>query len=136
VTVKVRVTDEHGQSAEDTAEIDVIWDFGGFVAPSNPNGVTQIKAGASHPVKFSLDGDQGLAVLGGDLLFQRHACPTGAPIGGPIIAVQAEPFAYDPLTDTYKFVWKTQKAWAGWCGALAVPLADGQTYTLEVAFKP
>lgn len=136
VTVTVRVTDEHGQWADDNATIDVIWDFGGFVAPSNPNGVTQIKAGASHPVKFSLDGDQGLAVLGGDVLFQRHACPRGAPMGVPIIAAQAEPFAYDPLTDTYKFVWKTQKAWAGWCGTLAVPLADGQTYSLEVAFKP
>jgi predicted extracellular nuclease len=136
VTVTVRVTDEHGQWAQDTATIDVIWDFGGFLAPSNPSGVTQIKAGASHPVKFSLDGDQGLDVLGGNLLFQRHACPTGAPIGSPIIAAQAEPFSYDPLTDTYKFVWKTQRAWAGWCGTLAVPLADGQTYSLEVAFKP
>jgi uncharacterized protein len=135
ITVTVRVTDEHGQFAEDTAEIDVIWDFGGFVTPSNPAGVTQVKAGASLPVRFSLDGDQGLEVLGGEVLFQRHACPTGASIGGPIVAEQAEPFSYDPLTDTYRFVWKTKKAWVGWCGTLAVPLADGQTYMLEVAFK-
>jgi len=136
VTVKVRVTDAHGQSAEDSAEIDVIWDFGGFTPPSNSAGVTQIKAGASHPLKFSLDGDQGMAVLGGDLLFQRHACPTGSAIGSPIVAARSEPFSYDPVTDTYKFVWKTQKAWVGWCGTLAVPLADGQAYSLEVAFKP
>jgi predicted extracellular nuclease len=135
VTVTVRVTDVHGQFAEDTATIKVIWDFGGFLAPSNPAGVTQVKAGASHPVKFSLDGDQGPSVLGGNLLFQRHACPTGAAIGPPIVVERAEPFSYDPLTDTYKFVWKTKKAWAGWCGTLAVPLADGQTYTLEIVFK-
>jgi uncharacterized protein len=135
LTVKVRVTDVHGQFAEDTATIKVIWDFGGFLAPSNPAGVTRISAGASHPIKFSLDGDQGPNVLGGNLLFQRHACPSGAAIGSPIIAEMAEPFSYDPLTDTYKFVWKTNRAWAGWCGTLAVPLADGQTYTLEVAFR-
>jgi hypothetical protein len=79
--------------------------------------------------------EQGLDVLGDDLPFQRHACPTGADIGSPIVAEQAEPFSYDPLTDAYKVVWKTKKAWAGWCGTLAVPLADGQTYMLEVAFK-
>ena len=50
-------------------------------------------------------------------------------------AEQVEPFSYDPLTDLYKFVWKTKRAWAGWCGTLSVPLADGQTYKLEVAFK-
>jgi predicted extracellular nuclease len=135
VTVTVRVTDEHGQWSEDTATIDVIWDFGGFLSPSMPGGVTSIKAGASHPVRFSLDGDQGKAVLGGDLLLQRHACPTGNAIGSPIVAAPNEPFSYDPLTDSYKFVWKTQKAWVGWCGTLSVPLADGQTYRLEVAFK-
>jgi uncharacterized protein len=135
VTVRVRVTDEHGQWSEDTATIDVIWDFSGFMAPSTPAGVTTIKAGASHPVKFSLDGDQGMAVLGGNLLLQQHACPTGGSIGSPIVAAQSEPFSYDLLTDSYKFVWKTQKAWAGLCGTLSVPLADGQTYTLEVRFK-
>ena len=135
LTVTVRVTDGHGQWSEDTATIDVIWDFGGFTSPSTPGGVTTIKAGASHPVKFSLDGDQGMAVLGGDLLLQRHACPTGGAIGTPIVAARNEPFSYDPVTDSYKFVWKTQKGWAGWCATLSVPLADGQTYTLEVRFK-
>ena len=48
----------------------------------------------------------------------------------------SEPFAYDPATDTYRFTWKTQKAWAGWCGTLTVALADGERYDLEVRFKP
>jgi predicted extracellular nuclease len=136
VVVTVEVTDEHGQSSTDTAEIRIIWDFGGFQAPSTPGGVTQIKAGAAHPVKFSLDGPQGGAVLDGNPIFQRHACPTGADIGAPIPTTASEPFAYDASTDTYRFTWKTQKAWAGWCGTLTLVLADGETYDLEVRFKP
>ena len=136
VTVTVRITDEHGQSSTDTADVRIIWDFGGFQSPSNPGGVTMVKAGASLPVKFSLDGDQGLAVLDGDPLFQRHVCPTGATIGRPITAVASEPFAYDAATDTYRFTWKTNKAWTAWCGTLTVALADGEAYELEVRFKP
>jgi predicted extracellular nuclease len=136
VTVTVQVTDEHGQTSTDTADIRVIWDFGGFQAPSTPAGVTEIKAGSSHPLKFSLDGPQGEAVLDGNPTFQRHECPNGDDIGAPIHTTASEPFAYDAATDTYRFTWKTQKAWAGWCGTLTVALADGETYDLEVIFKP
>ena len=136
VTVTVQVTDEHGQASTDSVDIRVIWAFDGFGPPSAPNGVTEIKAGSAHPVKFSLDGPQGMAVLDGNPTFQRHACPTGAAIGQPISTTASEPFAYDPATDTYRFTWKTQKAWAGWCGTLTVALADGERYDLEVRFKP
>ena len=136
VTVTVQVTDEHGQSSTDTAEVRIIWDFGGFQSPANPGGVTQVKAGATLPVKFSLDGPQGMAVLDGDPTFQRQHCQSGADIGPAITAVASEPFAYDVATDTYKFAWKTQKAWAGWCGTLTVALADGESYPMEVRFKP
>ena len=136
VTVTVRITDEHGQSSSDTADIRVIWDFGGYQSPANAGGVTLLNAGASLPVKFSLDGDQGLAILDGDPTFQRHACPTGATIGSPITAVASEPFAYEAATDTYRFTWKTDKAWTSWCGTLTVALADGEAYTMEVRFKP
>jgi len=135
ITVRVRATDGHDQFADDTATIRVIWDFGGFQPPSNPNGVTVIKAGGSQPIKFSLSGNQGMAVLAGDPSFQRRDCSTGATIGSPIVATAAEPFAYDAATDTYKFVWRTRKAWSGWCGTLSVALADGQSYTLAVTFK-
>jgi hypothetical protein len=49
--------------------------------------------------------------------------------------VVSEPFAYDPLTDQYKFAWKTEKAWVGWCGTLTVHLADAQDYPLAVRFR-
>ena len=133
VTVSVRITDEHGQSSTDTATIDVIWDFGGFLPPASGGSATA-KAGSSLPVKFSLAGDQGLGVLDGTPVVQRWDCSTEAPIGGPFPAAQSEPFSYDPLTDEYKFVWKTNKAWANTCATLTVALDDGQSYTVDVSF--
>ncbi len=110
------------------------YDFGGFQNPASASGVTTLKAGQTLPVRFSLGGDRGLAVLYGDPTFQRTDCTTGAAIGSPIAAVSAEPFSYSPASDTYKFVWKTQKSWATWCGTLTVVLADGTSEELDVRF--
>jgi predicted extracellular nuclease len=135
VTVTVMITDEHGQFSTDTADIDVIWDFGGFKAPINDPGVTTVNAGGSQPVKFSLDGPQGSAILDGAPTLQHEDCLTHEAIGSPINASANEPLAYDAATDTYKYSWKTQKAWAGWCGTFSLHLADGQSYDFEVRFK-
>lgn len=110
------------------------YDFGGFQPPANPGGVTTVKAGASVPVKFSLGGFRGSGVLDGQPSFQRTNCVSGAAIGAAIPAVSAEPFAYDAATDSYRFVWKTDKAWATWCGTLTVALDDGTSETLAVRF--
>ena len=32
---------------------------------------------------------------------------------------------YDPATDTYNYIWKTNKAWANTCRQLIVTLIDG-----------
>ena len=135
VTVTVQITDEHGQSSTDTAEIQVIWDFGGFKPPINASGVTTINAGGSQPVKFSLDGFQGFAILDGAPTFQREDCTTHDAIGSPIAADAGEPLSYEAATDWYKFTWKTKKSWNGWCGTFSLHLADGQSYDFEVRFK-
>ena len=108
------------------------YDFGGFEPPASASGLTSIRAGQALPVRFSLGGDRGLAVLFGDPRFQRTDCSSGSPIGAPTAAVAAEPFAYSALTDTYKYVWKTEKSWVGWCGTLTVVLADGTSEQLDV----
>ena len=135
ITVSVQITDEHGQSSTDTAEIQVTWDFGGFKPPINSSGATPVNAGGSQPVKFSLDGFQGFDILDGAPTFRREDCTTHDPIGSPITASAGSPLAYDALTGWYKFTWKTQKAWAGWCGTFSLHLADGQSYHFEVRFK-
>jgi len=135
VTVTVQITDEHGQSSTDTADIQVIWDFGGFKPPINASGVTLLNAGGGQPVKFSLDGLQGFAILDGAPTFQREDCTTHATIGSPIDAARSEPLSYDSATGWYKFVWKTQKAWAGWCGTFSLHLADGESHGFAVRFR-
>ena len=110
------------------------YDFGGFLNPASSSGVTSLKAGQTLPVRFSLNGNRGLAVLYGDPAFQRTDCSSGAAIGSPITAVASEPFSYSPATDTYKFAWKTQKAWANWCGTLTLVFADGTSEELDVRF--
>ncbi len=110
------------------------YDFGGFLNPASSSGVTSLKAGQTLPVRFSLGGNRGLAVLYGDPAFQRTECSSGAAIGSPITAVASEPFSYSPATDTYKFAWKTQKAWANWCGTLTLVFADGTSEKLDVRF--
>ena len=133
VTVTVRITDENGQSSTDTATIDVIWDFGGFLPPAAGGSVT-VKAGASVPVKFSLAGSQGLAILDGTPTYQRWDCATLAPIGSVATATLGEPLSYDPSRDEYKLVWKTAKGWSGTCATLTVAFDDGQAYELDVRF--
>ncbi|HYH92745.1 MAG TPA: ExeM/NucH family extracellular endonuclease [Candidatus Saccharimonadales bacterium] len=135
VTVHVRATDAWGNASTTEVDIDVIWDFGGFLAPSNPGGVTSVNAGSALPIRFSLDGAQGLSVLDGDPTFQRTNCTTGASIGSSFVTAASEPFSYSAATDAYTFTWKTQKAWAGWCGTVRVALDDGTTHDLAIRFK-
>jgi hypothetical protein len=109
------------------------YDFGGFQNPASASGVTSINAGQTLPVRFSLGGDRGLAVLYGDPTVQLTDCTSGAAIGQPMTATAGEPFSYSPATDTYKFVWKTQKSWTG-CGTLTIVFADGTSEELDVQF--
>ena len=110
------------------------YDFGGFKPPVAASGVTSVRAGQSLPVRFSLGGDRGPSVLYGDPMFQRTDCASGSPIGSAIPAVASEPFSYSSASDTYKYVWKTQKTWAAWCGTLTFVLADGTSEHLDVRF--
>ena len=41
---------------------------------------------------------------------------------------------YDPLTDEYTYVWKTQKSWAGSCRILTFQLDDGSTHEALFSF--
>lgn len=36
--------------------------------------------------------------------------------------------SYDPVSDEYTYVWKTEKLWAGTCRQLVVGLKDGATH--------
>jgi predicted extracellular nuclease len=135
VVVKVRATDESGLTRTADATIHVIWDFGGFQAPLDPAKVNVVKAGSAVPVKFSLDGPQGLSVLQGVPTVQFGSCASGDPEDDVETTANGGGLAYDAATDTYTYVWKTQKAWAGRCGTVVVALSDGTSHTFDVRFK-
>jgi hypothetical protein len=41
---------------------------------------------------------------------------------------------YDPLTNTYTYVWKTQKSWAGQCRTFRITFDDGTYRTADFSF--
>lgn len=93
--------------------------------------VNSVKAGAAVPVKFSLSGNQGLGILNGAPTSGRVTCNTTAPVDAveDTATAGSSGLTYDPISDTYSYVWKTDKAWAGTCRQLNVKLNDGSTYT-------
>jgi hypothetical protein len=71
---------------------------------------------------------------------QTVACP-GAGSGGSSGAIEETVTAgnsslqYDPKTQTYTYVWKTDKAWAGTCRQLIVKLIDGTEHSALFQFN-
>lgn len=51
------------------------------------------------------------------------------------VTAGASSLSYDATTNTYTYVWKTQKAWAGTCGTLHVTLTDGSDHTALFQFR-
>ena len=105
--------------------------FGGLLAPVDPlPTLNSMKAGAAVPVKFSLGGNFGLNIFAADYpKSQIVACDSMAPVDGVEQTVSAggSGLAYDPASDLYTYVWKTDKAWAGTCRQLVLSFADGTT---------
>ncbi len=115
------------------------YNFAGFFPPiANAPVFNTAKAGSSIPVKFSLGGDQGLDIfLAGYPLSQQIACDTSAPPASAEQTVNAgvSTLTYDPSTDQYIYVWKSDKSWAGTCRQLVVILKDGSIHTANFQFK-
>jgi hypothetical protein len=43
--------------------------------------------------------------------------------------------SYDPVSDQYTYVWKTNKAWAGQCRQLVLRFNDGQEFRANFQFR-
>jgi subtilisin-like proprotein convertase family protein len=114
------------------------YSFTGFDPPVSNSDLNRAKAGSAVPIKFSLDGDQGLDILlEGYPQVQLVDCTSGDPAGIAVTAVTAgmSGLQYDPLTDTYTFLWKTQKDWAGKCAVFELGLNDGSSHEASFSFK-
>ena len=96
-----------------------------------------MKAGRSVPVKFSLGGDQGLAVFAtGYPASQNVGCDSGDPID-PVEATTANPsgLTYNATSGTYTYNWKTLSDWKGTCRTLTLKFIDGQELKADFKFS-
>ena len=97
------------------------------------------KAGSAIPVKFSLSGNQGLDIFawGEGYPKSQQIADTNAP-GDEIeetVNTASNSWSYDPVTDQYKYVWKTDKTWSGTSRQLQLKLNDGFTHRANFKFK-
>jgi hypothetical protein len=137
---QVRTADNAGNSASRTVAYSVVYDFVGFLRPlENPPSVNRWKAGLKVPVRFSLGSFRGaVPVASGYPKMARVACGTGAEPGGSERARgywKKSPARHGKRDRwIYKFVWKTEKKWAGDCRQLVLKLDDGSVHRVELHF--
>jgi hypothetical protein len=113
--------------------------FGGFLAPvQGPPTVNVAKAGAAIPVKFSLGGDRGLNIFaGGSPSSVMVTCNAVAPTGtvDQTLTAGSSGLSYDASSDTYSYIWKTDKAWARSCRRLTLRFVDGTVANADFEFR-
>jgi hypothetical protein len=120
------------------------YNFTGFFQPVDNPGeglsyvFNSVKAGSAVPIKFSLAGDQGLSIFSPSYPTSRPVSCTTAAFTDPIeqtVTAGNSSLSYDPTSDTYTYVWKTDKGWAGTCRVLTVQLDDGTQHLAYFQFK-
>ncbi|HEX4984234.1 MAG TPA: PxKF domain-containing protein [Ilumatobacteraceae bacterium] len=109
------------------------WTFavGRFRAPVDaPPIVNTVAAGRGVPVKFGLGGNLGLNIFAtGYPKSQAVSCDTKAPSDAveATVTAGASALSFDSATQTYSYVWKTEKSWSGTCRQLILKFIDGTT---------
>ena len=138
-TVNATADDGAGHTSNCSFTVTVQYNFAGFFQPVDNLPVLNIvQAGRAIPVKFSLSGNKGLGIFA-----------PGSPASGPIPCNSSDPatlleetvtaggssLSYDPISDQYIYVWKTEQGWAGTCRQLVVQLNDGSIHRANFKFK-
>ena len=104
----------------------------------NPPTVNVVKAGRAIPVKFSLNGDQGLEIFEEGYPKSIPIICNNTPASGVIedtVNAGMSSLSYDTETGQYIYVWKTEKKWANTCRKLVVLLNDGTYHEAYFIFK-
>jgi hypothetical protein len=138
-TVTIAVTDKDGGIGMNSAVHSVIFNFNGFFSPiKNLPVLNYNKGGSTIPIKFTLNGNQGLNIFAtGYPASQQIDCTTLAPIG-PLTSINSpgnSGLSYSPGNGQYNIGWKTEKAWGGTCRQLVVRLVDGTEHYANFSFK-
>jgi hypothetical protein len=137
-TFTVGAADNANNTASVTRTYRVIYNFTGFFQPVD-NWPTEntMKAGASVPIKFSLGGNMGLAILApGSPTSSQVNCSTSSAVTADAVEetiTSNSGLTYDAASGQYVYVWKTNKTWANKCRVLTILFADGSSH--QVLFK-
>jgi hypothetical protein len=128
-SVSCTVTDNAGNQDSASVSYTVGFQFSGFFQPvDNLPIINRAKAGTAVPVKFSLNGNQGLVILApGYPVSQSITCATGVPVD-PIeetVSAGNSSLSYDAATGRYVYTWKTVNTWIG-CRTLRLRFIDGK----------
>ncbi len=116
----------------------VDYSFTGFLAPvKNPPAVNKDEAGDVVPIKFSLGGNAGLAILAaGYPISVPIACHSGDELsGGTPTAESCKGLTYNPSTGVYTYPWKTRRDWRDTCRQFILQLTDGTTHVANFKFS-
>jgi hypothetical protein len=135
----VTAADGAGNTASSTARYRVIYDFEAFLWPvRNRPRVNTWVAGRSVPIRFELDGNQGLdviedgwpqvAVVGCDFTAEPEA---GEPARHPRWFRE---LVYRKSRKRYAMVWQTDRRWAGSCRQFMLKLKDGTVRRADFKF--
>jgi len=133
------VMDNAGNSSiEVTVDYSVIYSWAGFFRPVDNDVLNVAKAGRAIPVKFSLNGDQGLEIF--EVGYPESIpikCDGTDPVGEieDTVTAGGSSLSYDADADQYIYVWKTDESWAGTCRQLVVILFDGTSHEANFKFK-
>ena len=138
-TVTISVTDKDGGTGSKSATHFVIFNWSGFFQPvDNLPVLNMVKAGSAIPIKFSLGGNMGLSIFAsGYPVSTKIKCDMGTSQDDIETTVTAgsSSLSFDPLTNQYNYVWKTDKSWVGTCRQLTVKLIDGTLHYGNFKFK-
>ena len=138
-TVTATANDGNGNTASCSFNVTVLYNFFGFFSPIvNPPAFNEMKAGQAVPVKFSLSGNKGLNIFAAN---SPNSVQIGCDSGATILPVEetvnagSSSLTYDPTSDLYNYVWKTESSWKNTCRQLNVVLNDGSTHSALFKFK-
>jgi hypothetical protein len=108
------------------------YNFTGFFQPVD-NWPTEntLKAGAGVPIKFTLGGDMGLAILAdGSPTSKQVNCPSSSTVTADAIeetTTSNSGLTYDAVSGQYVYVWKTNRTWVNSCRVFTILFADGSS---------
>lgn len=130
-TFTVTGVNEHGLTRTVTHRYSVVYDFSGFDNPVDSTGsMPDAKAGEPVPLKFSLSGDRGSAVVA-NVAWQLASCADWT--STTAVAASGQ-LSYSASSGRYTDAVSSSKSWKGSCRILVLRLADGTEHAVKVSF--